>query len=218
MTAPLILLSVFAAFCAVGGEAGPLFREILASEPAGLADGVPATSVSHIALPSHEQVHANHATAGGFALLVAVVGTVIAYFFYGAGKYKLNPGEVQARFSGLHAFLAEKWQFDTLYDVMFVRPVHVVASWAAAIDKYVFDGFLHTCARGAVQISHWDRLFDEAIIDGLVNWFGNTTHSTGYTFRRLQTGRLRQYVMFIVVGVVIVGGFGLFWLLRLQGA
>ncbi|MGH7129789.1 MAG: proton-conducting transporter membrane subunit, partial [Planctomycetaceae bacterium] len=39
MTAPLILLAALAAFCAVGGEGGPLFGLLADSEPAGAASG-----------------------------------------------------------------------------------------------------------------------------------------------------------------------------------
>ena len=85
---------------------------------------------------------------------------------------------------------------------MFVRPVHVVARWCTAIDRHAFDGFLHFMARLAVLVSKWDRIFDEQIIDGFVDRLADVTFATGRIFGYLQTGRLRQYVMFIVVGVV----------------
>ncbi len=213
MTAPLILLAAFAAFCACGGEKGFLFTMLLGSEPAHVADGLAAGATSKLALPSHHQIHDNHATAGFYALVVAAVGTFTAYLFYGARQFKLNPSEVQSRFPWLYTFLAEKWRFDDLYDVMFVKPVHIVARWCAATDRLVFDGILHGACRIGIVVSHWDRLFDENIVDGLVNWVSNVTYGAGSSFRYLQTGRLRQYVMFIVVGVVLVGGFGLFWLM-----
>ncbi len=71
-----------------------------------------------------------------------------------------------------------------------------------AIDRIVFDGVLHFMARLAVLLSKWDRVFDEQIIDGFVNRLADITQSTGRILGYLQTGRLRQYVMFIVVGVV----------------
>jgi hypothetical protein len=37
MTAPLIVLSVFAIFVAIGGEEGPLYKLLTHSEPAGVA-------------------------------------------------------------------------------------------------------------------------------------------------------------------------------------
>jgi NADH-quinone oxidoreductase subunit L len=200
MTVPLILLSLFAAFVAVGGEEGTLFRLLSASEPAGVAEGVEAATPAGLSLPSHEAIGRKHAAAGQYALVVAALGALTAYLFYGTRL--LNPGDVKRQFASLHTFLVEKWWFDELYDVMFVRSVQVVARWCAACDKYVFDGILHASARLTVLASHWDRVFDEQIVDGLVNWVADVTFATGSVLRFLQTGRLRQYVMFIVVGVV----------------
>lgn len=197
MTVPLLVLSLFAAFCASGGEEGFLYRMLAASEPAGVAEG---NETAAIILPAHAAIALKHATAGWYALIVAAAGAVTAYVFYGARL--VDPGEVRRQFATLHTFLIEKWWFDELYDVMFVRPVHIVASWCAAIDKYVFDGFLHFMARATVIVSQWDKVFDEQIIDGFVNRLADVTYATGHVFSFLQTGRLRQYVMFIVVGVV----------------
>lgn len=200
MTGPLLVLSLFAAFCAVNGEEGPLFRLLLASEPAGVAEGYEAGAMSWIALPGHAAVHAKHATAGAYALIVATLGAFMAYVFYGAGWVK--PADVKRQFVSLHTFLIEKWWFDELYDVMFVRPLLVVSGFFAAIDRYVLDGLIHSLAKATVLVSQWDRVFDEQVVDGFVNRVADATYATGGAFRRLQTGQLRQYVMFIVVGVV----------------
>jgi NADH-quinone oxidoreductase subunit L len=199
MTVPLLVLSVFAAFVATGGEEGKLFLMLTASEPVGVADGL-SGDFSGINLPGHAAIGVRHPTAGAYALVMAVLGTLAAYVFYGSRL--LDPAEVRRQFSSLHTFLVEKWWFDELYDVMFVRAVHVIARWATAIDRHAFDGFLHFMARLAVLISKWDRIFDEQIVDGFVNRLADVTFATGRIFGYLQTGRLRQYVMFIVVGVV----------------
>jgi NADH-quinone oxidoreductase subunit L len=202
MTGPLLVLALFAAFCAVGGEDGPLFGLLSNSEPVHAATGVTAVKDAGISLPGHQEVHAVHDLAGGFALLAAFLGTLVAYMLYGFGI--IDPGEIKRQFAGCHTFLVEKWRFDELYDVMFVRPVHIVASWATAIDKKCFDGILHAAARGAVDVSRWDRKFDEGIIDGLVNLTGSVVFSIGRSLRAVQTGRLRQYIMFIAVGVLLL--------------
>jgi hypothetical protein len=80
--------------------------------------------------------------------------------------------------------------------------VHVIASWCAAIDRTVFDGILHGAARWTVDVAHWGRRFDESVVDGLVNRTGDTIFAVGRSLRRVQTGQLRQYVMFIAVGVI----------------
>ena len=206
MTLPLIVLSVFAAFVAIRGEAGPLFKLLTFSEPVGLADGIAPLSVGGLQFPGHAAVAANHAVAGTYALLVALGGAVVAYLFYGIRL--LDPAEIQKQFSGLYAFLANKWCFDDLYDVLFVRPVHVIAAWCTAFDRNVLDGFLHGTCKVALNVSHWDRKFDELFVDGLVNLVGNTTYSAGQSLKGVQTGLLRNYVMFIALGVL-----GMFMLL-----
>ncbi|MBS0265563.1 MAG: NADH-quinone oxidoreductase subunit L [Planctomycetes bacterium] len=199
MTVPLLVLSLLAAFCAWGGESGFLFKMLSYSEPTGVAEGV-VDQFSGLNLPSHHQIHANHTQAGYYALLAAVLGAFTAYLFY--GKRAFDPADVKRQLSGLHEFLAQKWWFDELYEVMFRRPAHIVARFCAAFDRVVFDGLLHWLARFAVQIAKWDRTFDEQIVDGFVNRLGQVTYSTGRAFSYLQTGSLRQYVTFIVVGVV----------------
>ena len=200
MAGPLILLAFFAAFVAWGGEEGPLFRTLTFSEPTiAAAQSAPAGG-AQIVLPDHAAVHEVHSQAGTYAILAAVSGSLLAYILYGLGV--VNPAEIKRQLPGLHGFLVEKWHFDTLYDVAFVRPAKVVAGWCAAFDRVVLDGILHSAARITVDVSRLDRRFDERIVDGTVNLVGNVVFAIGRSMRVVQTGRLRQYVMFIAVGVV----------------
>ncbi len=200
MIAPLMILSALAAGCAWGGEAGQLFGLLLDSEPNGVAAGAAEAGAIGLNLPSHHAVHENHAAAGQQALMVAFAGTFIAFALYGAGW--INPAEIKRNLSGLHGFLADKWRFDELYDTMFVKPVHVVARFCTWIDKTIFDGILHGSTKVVIWVSKWDRKFDEGIVDGLVNLVGNATFNFGRSLRVFQTGQLRQYIMFIGVGVL----------------
>ncbi len=203
MTVPLIILSIFAIGCAWFGV---LEGWILTSEPTHVAAG--GTSAHHVALtlPSHDAIHGVHHTAGTAALFAAVVGAALSAVFYWKGL--VDPAVIKRSFSGVHHFLVEKWQFDNLYDVMFVRPVHVVARWCTSFDKNVLDAFLHSLSRMTVVASSWDRKFDETFVDGLVNIVGTSTYRVGRSLQVVQTGKLRQYIMFIALGVL-----GLFVLL-----
>ena len=71
------------------------------------------------------------------------------------------------------------------------------------IDRYVLDGLVHLSASVTRTISfYWNLVADQSIVDGLVNLTANWTHRVGLALRNVQTGRIRQYVMFIVVGAV----------------
>jgi NADH-quinone oxidoreductase subunit L len=132
--------------------------------------------------------------------MAAVTGTFLAWLLYGSGK--VNVEDIRRQLSGVHGFLVNKWHFDDLYDALFMRPMHIVGRFCAWFDKTVFDGILHASARITMLVSRWDKAFDEVVVDGLVNLVGNTTWTVGSALKNLQTGRLRQYVMFIIAGVV----------------
>jgi len=200
MVVPLIVLSLFAMGCAIGGENGPLGRMIFASEPSQVAPGLAAANSIPFSLPGHHHVHEKHSTAGILALLAAATGAFLSYAFYGAGW--VNPAAIKEQLKRLHAFLTDKWIFDSTYDVMFVRPAHVVARWAQSFDKSVLDSLLHRTSKSMVDVASWDRKFDETVVDRLVNVVGDLTFSAGRSIKGLQTGRLRQYVMFIAFGVL----------------
>jgi NADH-quinone oxidoreductase subunit L len=141
-----------------------------------------------------------HELAGTLALLMVGLGIVFAGLLY----YRpiLDPAEAAAQFPGLHRFLANKWRFDELYSVFLVRPGLVVAGWCRAFDTYVIDGFVDFLGRLAVLVSKWDGMFDHSVVDGLVNLVGQVCYGIGLELRRVQTGYLRSYVLFLALAAV----------------
>lgn len=206
MTAPLVALAILAAACAWPGESGPLYRLITFSETVPAAERVHSVGASHVTLPSHDghesDVHKVHSIAGMLALAAAFIGMAMAYMLY--VRKAIDPHQIRQQFSGIYDFLLDKWRFDSLYDAMFVAPVHIVSSWCVAFDKKVLDPILHGAAGLTVLASKLDRRFDETFVDGLVNVVGTITHSIGTSLKVVQTGRLRQYIMWIAVGVVVL--------------
>jgi len=81
-------------------------------------------------------------------------------------------------FKPIHAFLLNKWYFDELYDLIFVRPLHFIAR-----TLWVYG--------------------DGAIIDGL-GPDGVSARVMGLAKRavRFQTGYVYQYAFVMLIGVV----------------
>ncbi len=202
MTIPLVVLAFLAAGCALGGEEGWLYKLLAYSEAVPAEGTVVSNRVASLVLPGHHAVHAVHGTAGTLALIAAFAGTGIAYLIYCARV--VNPDDIRRNAGGVYDFLVDKWRFDTLYDVMFVRPVHIVGAWCQAFDKRVLDQILHSTTAVGLFVARWDRWFDEGMIDGLVNLVAQSTGSFGRSLRNFQTGQLRHYVMWIAVGVVVL--------------
>jgi NADH-quinone oxidoreductase subunit L len=94
--------------------------------------------------------------------------------------------DLRDRMRGVHDFLLNKWYFDELYDVVFVRP-------AAAFGRF---------GRGVIE---------SALVQGLMVGGAIGVVRSGTAFARaIQTGVLRAYALLLVVGL---SGLGLYFLI-----
>jgi NADH:ubiquinone oxidoreductase subunit 5 (subunit L)/multisubunit Na+/H+ antiporter MnhA subunit len=148
-----------------------------------------------------------HLLAMGASILIATVGIGLGALYYAPPlpyffKRRFDPREAAARFGGLYTFLVHKWYFDELYDAVFVRPTLALARGLAAFDKYVIDGVVNGSASLTVIQSKLSGLFDMRGVDGLVNLTARFLYGVGDWGRTIQTGRLRNYVMFLAVALV----------------
>ncbi|NJD29929.1 MAG: NADH-quinone oxidoreductase subunit L [Chloroflexi bacterium] len=125
---------------------------------------------------------------------IASFGLVAAWRLFGVELLPLglrhapDPASVDAvvRRSALSRFLyrasLNKWWFDDINDLLFVR-----------IGGHV--------ARGA-------KGFDERVVDGVVNGLGRLTVGAGDRLRVIQTGRVQNYALGIAIGLIaMVGGY-----------
>ena len=99
--------------------------------------------------------------------------------------------------------MLNKWWFDELYNFVFVQPTLWISRCIAGFDKHVIDRGIDGLAWLTRRVADvWDAVVDRGIVDGLFNSVGNRTWDIGLALRAVQTGKLRQYVLFIVVGTV----------------
>jgi NADH-quinone oxidoreductase subunit L len=198
MTVPLIVLAIFSVIVAWGlpvydAEASLLNHELEHSQPAFVHSEFRAQL--DIAGESHHMV-------GNIALGIVVLAFVFAYLLY--YRRVLDPADAKAQFPGLHRFLWHKWYFDELYSAIIVRPAIRVAHWCWAIDARVIDRFLEWIARTTVRVARWDGKFDLGIIDGLANLIARVTYGVGGWLRNVQTGYIRNYVLFLVLAAIAI--------------
>ena len=117
----------------------------------------------------------------------------------------LNPAEVRKQFSKVYDFLLNKWWFDELYHYIFFKPTHWCSNVIALFDQRVIDKLIDGSANCVVIISRWwTWISDQTIVDGAVDGLASWTYALGVKLRQVQTGRLRQYVVFIVVGAIAI--------------
>jgi proton-translocating NADH-quinone oxidoreductase chain L len=207
MTYPLILLAFFAI---AAGWTLPLSNfnvtNLLAqAEPAGIAETATGVLLPTLTVPAEHLSHATDIkrTAGIAAFSAAMIGVFIAALMY--LWRTVNPAEIRQTFQPVYKLLWNKWYFDELYNAIFVKPVMWKSHGIARFDRTIIDGIIHACAAIAKAGSRVvDFLFDRTVVDGSVNSFAHWTWDFGLLLRKLQTGNLRQYVLFIVAGTCLL--------------
>ncbi|HLW67667.1 MAG TPA: NADH-quinone oxidoreductase subunit L [Gemmataceae bacterium] len=200
MTIPLILLAAFSFFVAWGAppwdaEASFLGKLLHSSQPGAVSADF--KSVEELLEEAGGWVHP---TAGLLALLAAIMGALIAALVY---YYRLfDPAETKEQFASLYRLFDRKWYFDEVYSAALVRPALVVSHWARNFDARVIDWIIDNTARTVVWISKLDGKIDNGIVDGLVNVTANAFYFIGTRLRRIQTGYIRNYVLFLVLAAI----------------
>jgi NADH-quinone oxidoreductase subunit L len=200
MYVPLVILAFFAVTVGFPWLPFSVVKLLEQARPLG-AQGA-SVLVAGLTFPEEFVSHSPeiHSLAEIAVTCVAFTGLVLAIAFYGLGK--LNPNEVRQQFPAIYRLLWNKWYFDELYDAIVVRPVLFVSRLVANFDRRVIDGFIDWLARAATKVASFDDLIDRYFVDGLVNVLAAWTYSIADALRSLQTGKLRQYVMLIVIGTV----------------
>lgn len=197
MTLPLIILAVFAIGLGWVGipEQFPVLGGLL---PNWFHEFVGGTLLEH-----------PHAAPFNAVPLLTSVSVALGGLFLGWLVYRRVPsGAVDplARFLGpVYRLLQNKYYFDELYDLIFVRPAYWFAEtfvyrW---LDRGLIDGILHTVGRIALRIGAFLRnAIDMPIVNGFGDLVGEGVKRAGDRFRVIQTGRVQEY---LVVGLLFTG-------------
>jgi NADH-quinone oxidoreductase subunit L len=147
--------------------------------------------VFHGASEALGQAHAEFALFGidGVLILVSVaaaaLGIAVAWWLFGvellALRRRPRPELVRslsARMPFLYRASLNKWWFDELNDLLFVR------------------------IGGRIAAAMW--WFDREVVDGTVNAVGTLTRGSGGLISRVQTGRVQNYALGIALGLIVM--------------
>ena len=205
MTAPLLVLAVFAVIAGFVGVKGdfPVLGQILRG-------GEPGTAFEHFLAPTIESVIAVEVPAFDWtpviaSVVIALGGLFAGWLVYGRKPLQAGQPDPLVRLGGLHTFLKNKWYFDELYDRVFVRPsVALAVAVYRWVDRWLIDGVLHAVARGTARLAEAFRAFDRVVINGGVDAFAESIKAFGRWFREVQTGWVQQYLYVAVLGLLVL--------------
>ena len=155
-----------------------------------------------------ELLHSLHWTALGGSFLILLIGLGLALLVLRPAGFpyfvptRLSAARTAERFGGIYRFLVKKWYFDELYWAVLVRPCLAVARLCRELDVKVIDGLVNGSAALTRLMDRLAGLLDVFGVDGLVNLTGKIVYAAGDRSRAIQTGRLRNYLMFLTVALV----------------
>jgi proton-translocating NADH-quinone oxidoreductase chain L len=150
----------------------------------------------------------HHYFALGASMLIMLSGIGLALLFYAPRGFpyfvptRFSAAQTAERMGGIYKFLVHKWYFDELYWAVFVRPCMAIARFCHQIDKVLIDGLIDGAAATTALLARLEGVFDMIAVDRLVNLTGKAVYTAGDWGRSIQTGRLRNYLMFLAVALV----------------
>jgi len=114
----------------------------------------------------------------GISVAFGLAGIGLSYLMYVVNKD--IPEKITSALGGVYTLVYNKYFVDELYDATIVRPL---------ID-------------GSESVL-W-KVADAGVIDGIVNGAGSTSQGVGGILRLLQSGNIRSYATWVVIGAVVV--------------
>jgi NADH-quinone oxidoreductase subunit L len=143
----------------------------------------------------------------GLSVVIAFSGFFLARALYRDAKSPV-PGRLLASTNplvrGFHRVVYNKYYVDEAYQATFVNGTVGLSSLLAWIDREGVDGVVNLVGRIGRVLSTWQGLFDRYVVDGLVNLVGLVIIGAGRSVRRIQTGRIQNYVLGLTAGAVAV--------------
>jgi NADH:ubiquinone oxidoreductase subunit 5 (subunit L)/multisubunit Na+/H+ antiporter MnhA subunit len=153
-----------------------------------------------------QAIHHYGALAASLLIMLTGIGLGLLYYAPKGFPYfvstRLSADRAAEQYRPIYDFLVHKWYFDDLYWAVFVRPCLALARLCRKVDQILIDGFVNGSAAVTAQLSRFEGLFDKIAVDRLVNKTAEAVYVIGDWSRSIQTGRLRNYLMFLALMLV----------------
>jgi NADH-quinone oxidoreductase subunit L len=196
MTTPLVIL---AALSIVGGYVGiPLVHggdrlmRLLSGVQPQIA-GIPAAEPHHDVGLELMLMAVSVAAAG--------IGIFLAWRWYAKGGGAV-PARIAASMPGVYKTVSSKYYFDEVYEAVIVNGLAKGGGrllWET--DATVVDLIPNGTSRVTYAFSWISSLFDQYVVDGLVNGVGDSLQAGWRLLRRAQTGRVQNYALVMGAGL-----------------
>lgn len=149
-----------------------------------------------------ETMHWAHYPAMALSLFLGGIGILFAFLLY--QWKKINPDKLALKLKALYKFSLNKWYIDEAYDKTAVNGTINFGIILSLFDNYVVDGIVNGSAWLTRFISKLSGWFDTFVVDGFVNFTALFSGFIGLSFKRLQTGKVQTYIVFVLFAVIVI--------------
>ncbi|MBI3323676.1 MAG: NADH-quinone oxidoreductase subunit L [Candidatus Omnitrophica bacterium] len=148
----------------------------------------------------HEEFHWHMVVV---SLAIAGVGIALAWFI-GVQRRQLLPEALRPLGRALYTAAAGKYWVDELYGAIIIRPFLRLTQRLAAFDLGAIDGLVNRTGAAGWSVGQWQSVFDQQVVDRVVNGVAALARELGRAGRRLQTGVVHHYLLVIGAAVVVL--------------
>ncbi len=217
MTIPLIVLSILSIFIWYtplphSPDAGWFLKDWITTPQTAVTaeysfDFMQAESVlaetKTIHSEQYEQaMHWAHYPAMALSLILGGLGILLAFILY--QWKKISPDKLANKYATFYKLSLNKWYIDEIYEASFINGTLWFSRLLALFDNKIVDGIVNGSAfvtRILSVISGW---IDSYIVDGFVNFTAMLSGFIGIVFRKMQTGKVQTYIVFVVFSLLIL--------------
>ncbi len=168
----------------------------------------PVTQFTQLSLVGERAWKELPVVEGLFMLLSIGVATLGWYaarsLYFDLAKSEARLAAWRQSWRRVHALVFEKYRVDELYNATVVRWFREWADFFAWFDGKVIDGAVNlfgTISRGVAWLN---GAIDKYLVDGAVNLVAGGVIAGGQKIRRIQTGRINNYLLAATAGVVVI--------------
>jgi NADH-quinone oxidoreductase subunit L len=152
-----------------------------------------------------EEAHHQHTSAMLLSLLVAGCGILLAFVVY--QWKKINAGKVSEAIKPLYKLSFNKWYIDEIYEKTFIGGTMLLSKLLSLFDNKIVDGLVNFTAKITNIWGFIVGKFDNLVVDGAVNLLAWKVGFWGKIGRKMQTGTVQTYIAFSIIILMIIAYF-----------
>ncbi|MCP5061871.1 MAG: NADH-quinone oxidoreductase subunit L [Ignavibacteriae bacterium] len=149
-----------------------------------------------------EAMHWAHYPAMILSLILAGLGILLAFTMY--QWKKISPDNIADKVKGLYKGSLNKWYMDEIYSATFIGGTLNLGSLLSWFDKWIVDGIVNGAATVTRVFSKISGYFDQYVVDGVVNGTALVSGFIGFSFRKLQTGKVQTYIVLVIFSALLL--------------